>query len=133
MSRRGTEVSSGRVFVGDEAARFAADRAWHHVTASLTPNCSSYVATMPIGKPKDYTTNQFLQDWPLFHSNFVDNKNKRDLQWQNTTFDEGIVVECPFELPSAKRRRFCTNENSSNWQNKIWAPQAAGEEGMLMG
>jgi hypothetical protein len=64
MSRRGTEVSRGRVFVGAGSnARFLALQA-SHIVVQTNPGCTSYVATLPVGKPSEYATGRFLQEWP---------------------------------------------------------------------
>ena len=65
MSRRGTEVAEGRVFCGTgRAAHIKALQVCHAVMASVPPHCTTYVANMTIGKPIEYETTQFLQEWP---------------------------------------------------------------------
>ena len=125
MSRRGTEVPNGRVFVGDANSRFTALGVCHQVIASLNGNpCNVSVATLPIGKPSDYNSNAFLQDWPpqVLQPNLnsdATKEHKRESHWmEQVAFNEGTVVECPFEVPNAKRRRFCpepeTNQQDAN-------------------
>ena len=123
MSRRGTEIPSGRVFVG-EPSRFTALQVCHQVMSSLPQHCNVSVRTMPIGKPSDYNSERFLQDWPpqvlqpdLVNNSHNMNENKRESHWLDFQFDEGTVVECPFETaPNPKRRRFCNDESNNSWQ-----------------
>jgi hypothetical protein len=123
-SRRGTETPTGRVFVGPHTLRFTAVQVCHRVTESLQ-TCQSYVATMPIGKPGDYVSGNFLKDWPpqVLQPNLLlsssSTQNKRESHWiaetENTSSsNEGMLVECPFEAPPvAKRRRlFASLEDS---------------------
>lgn len=154
MSRRGTEVSSGRVFIPEPATRtmmmmmpvnsYAASQvmrhkaleACHHVMAQHSSNVSTTVANLPVGRPAEYASGKFLKDWPpqVLQPNLLAtisaNDYKRgapvphsvaldgDMRSVSTTDDDhqdymasmdeiGIVVECPFEMPAAKRRRFC--------------------------
>jgi hypothetical protein len=148
-SRRGTEVPNGRVFLGDDSSnsRFTALQVCHQVIASLPQTCNTCVATMPIGKPKDnYNTGKFLQEWPpqvlqphlVNNTGSNNNEHKRESHWldpqQNYSAEEGgTVVECPFETPNPKRRRFCNiqDENSNVWQIPSQNP-GGGEEEMLM-
>jgi hypothetical protein len=151
-SRRGTEVPNGRVFLGDDSSnsRFTALQVCHQVMAShhLPQTCNTCVATMPIGKPDDnYNTGKFLQEWPpqVLQPNLVNNsvsnnnEHKRESHWldqqqqQQNNSEEGTVVECPFETPNPKRRRFCNiqDENNNVWQIPSQNP-GGGEEEMLM-
>jgi len=67
-SRRGTEVSEGRVFGGDALARKVAMEAIARVKATITTinHVEVQVQTIPIGKPNEfsYSTGDFLNDWP---------------------------------------------------------------------
>jgi hypothetical protein len=127
-SRRGMELGTGRVFVG-QSSRMTALQACHEVIASL-PQANSYVATVPIGKP-NYVGGGFLKDWPpqVLQPNLVDNpgvsENKRESRWLGQE-EEEREVECPFfEQPTAKRRRFCDLPGGSTMVHQ--------EEKMLMG
>ena len=65
MSRRGTEVAEGRVFCGTgRAAHIRALQVCHAVMASVPPHCTTYVACLTIGKPIEYESAQFLEEWP---------------------------------------------------------------------
>ncbi len=149
MSRRGTEVPLGRVFVPEagnrtmmmmvpvngyaaaEVMRRKALEACHYVMAQLGTNCSVNVATLPIGRPPEYTSGNFLKDWPpqVLQPNLLENHgsdHKRvapppslngsmrtvSEEFQAVSDEEGVVVDCPFELPAAKRRRFCDDLTS---------------------
>ena len=113
-SRRGTEETRGRVFVGgaNNHSRMMALQACHKVMASNTSRQNNtYVRTMPIGKP-DYVDDKFLQDWPpqVLQPNLLleeRSENKRETASPASWEEEGREVECPFEQPSSKRRRFC--------------------------
>jgi hypothetical protein len=65
-SRRGTEVQEGRVFCG--SSRFAhilALQVCHAVMATLPDKgCTTYVASMAMGRPEEYESARFLQEWP---------------------------------------------------------------------
>lgn len=151
MSRRGTEIPHGRVFVpeaatrtmmmmvpvnsyaGAEVMRRRALETCHYVMAQLGTNCSVHVATLPIGRPSEYTSGNFLKDWPpqVLQPNLLQhdlNDHKRvapppslngsmrtvSEEFQSVSDEEEIVVDCPFELPAAKRRRFC--DDSTEFQ-----------------
>eukprot|EP00980_Cylindrotheca_fusiformis_P006127 scaffold1319_cov126-Cylindrotheca_fusiformis.AAC.16 len=127
-SRRGTEIATGRVFVGNNS-RMVALQACHDVIASL-PQASTYVATVPIGKPS-YVDGGFLKDWPpqVLQPNLVSNpglgENKRESYLMEGQDYSAKEVPCPFEEPTAKRRRFCHAPAS---------PTAVHQgDGMLMG
>jgi len=99
----------------------------HYVMAQLGNNISVSVATLPIGRPTEYTSGNFLKDWPpqVLQPNLLlvndPNDHKRmapppilndfmrtvSEEFPSGSDDEGIVVDCPFELPAAKRRRYC--------------------------
>lgn len=161
MSRRGTEVPHGRVFVPESGTRtmmmmvpvnsYAACEVMrrkalgtcHHVMAQLGTHVSTNVATLPIGRPAEYTSGNFLKDWPpqvwqpnLLLSDSSQNEHKRVLAPPQSipfmgsmravsTYEEdfaddlGVVVDCPFELPAAKRRRFCDDSTPSFQPNSI--------------
>lgn len=146
-SRRGSEVATGRVFVGpSEVARSRALGACHHVMAQFgITHRSTNVVTLPIGKPTDYSSANFLKDWPpqvlqpyLLETAGINNENKRGAHniqgnslstgsdcgktyYGNHQEDaDGVEVECPFEQPAAKRRRlFCASE-AANATNHDW-------------
>lgn len=109
-SRRGMEIGTGRVFVGQNSRMTALGKC-HEVIASL-PHANSYLATVPIGKPS-YVGGGFLQDWPpqVLQPNLVSNpgmsENKRESHWMGHEYAEEREIACPFEEPVAKRRRFC--------------------------
>lgn len=145
MSRRGTEIPHGRVFVPEagnrtmmmmvpvnsyaaaEVMRRKALETCHYVMAQLGSNISVSVATLPIGRPTEYTSGNFLKDWPpqVLQPNLLlahdPNDHKRmapppslndtmrtvSEEFPSGSDDEGIIVDCPFELPAAKRRRYC--------------------------
>eukprot|EP00429_Kryptoperidinium_foliaceum_P004214 CAMPEP_0176012864 /NCGR_PEP_ID=MMETSP0120_2-20121206/6014_1 /TAXON_ID=160619 /ORGANISM="Kryptoperidinium foliaceum, Strain CCMP 1326" /LENGTH=302 /DNA_ID=CAMNT_0017345761 /DNA_START=232 /DNA_END=1140 /DNA_ORIENTATION=+ len=138
MSRRGTEVPHGRVFLAEsdtktmqgfpvnnyaaqEVMRRRALEVCHQVMAQLGASISNTVATIPVGRPDEYTSGNFLKDWPpqVLQPSLQDNiefdnmMKRRPPQSLGRTvsqdFEEGVVVECPFEMPAAKRRRFCDN------------------------
>ena len=145
MSRRGTEIPHGRVFVPEagnrtmmmmvpvnsyaaaEVMRRKALETCHYVMAQLGSNISVNVATLPIGRPTEYTSGNFLKDWPpqvlqpnllLIHDpndhkrmapppSLSDSMRTVSEEFPSGSDDEGIIVDCPFELPAAKRRRYC--------------------------
>jgi hypothetical protein len=151
MSRRGTEVPTGRVFVPESGTRtmmmmvpvnsYAASEVMrrkaletcHYVMAQLGSSISTNVATLPVGRPAEYTSGNFLKDWPpqvlqptlLADTNSDPHKRGAppappqsipflDSMRTVSTYEEddvGVVVECPFEMPAAKRRRFCDDSN----------------------
>jgi hypothetical protein len=126
-SRRGTEIHTGRVFVGSNS-RMVALRACHQIMDSLPQGCNTYMATMPIGKPS-YVDAGFLQDWPpqVLQPKLVMNQGlneqKRESHWLGA--EEGRKVQCPFEQqPNAKRRRFYDVPSTDAFFS---------EENMLMG
>lgn len=166
MSRRGTEASHGRVFLpeatvrtmmmsmlvnshaANEVMRRKALEMCHYVMAQIGTHVSTNVVAVPIGRPSEYTSGNFLKDWPpqvlqpsLLESTLqgYNNEHKRtsqsimafdgDMRSVSTTEDDhpqqdyfdimnssddmGIVVDCPFALPAAKRRRFCDDNDAS--------------------
>lgn len=138
MSRRGTEVSRGRVFIGAGSnARFLALQASHIVVQTI-PGCTSYVATLPVGKPSEYATGRFLQEWPAeipIHDNHVmDEENnapnkrnsnhwsmpKEQQQQQQHGYSEPTLF-----LPVPKRRRMV--EQRPFWQMEGAQPSAEDE------
>lgn len=143
-SRRGTEVSHGRVFIGHaESARIKALETCHHVMAQLgSHHISTNVAVVPIGKPTEYTSGEFLKDWPpqvlnphLLQTSMNNDHKRRGEEMFSTTngfyptttthgtnghlhpffsIEGAQEVECPFEVPAAKRRRyFSMNDQTS--------------------
>lgn len=163
-SRRGTEECTGRVFGGDASSLRPAVEALRGVQAALQqsatttagagggsgpPPLQARVATLPIGKPAEYSSGDFLRDWPeevLLQPPMVladrHEPSKRgaaaavvgpatdwvhirgsgsgsdDSRHSGSGIDEndvegryddeddvGMVVDCPFEMPTAKRRR----------------------------
>lgn len=159
-SRRGSEAATGRVFVGPSVvARSLALGACHHIMAQFgITHRSTNVATLPIGRPLDYSSAEFLKDWPpqvlrpfLVDTASIPNENKRGAHnitvssaspdsmtktyYGNHEEDaDGVEVDCPFEMPAAKRRRFCSSEvvdttnnnNSTATPNHEWMRMAAG-------
>ena len=122
-SRRGTEVPTGRVFVGAHM-RMDALQVCHRVMSQLGSQCSTSVVTLPIGKPQDYQTQAFLADWPpqVLQPNLLQpttNHNKRESSSHTWMHEDhpGVEVECPFSLPPAAKRRRCfkTMENTLWW------------------
>lgn len=146
-SRRGTEVPVGRVFLGGEQARSMALQTCHNLMTQLNKDhlrpISTSIVSLPIGKPSEYSSGEFLKEWPpqVLQPNLLqtsdNNENKRgalnyshespnsgDLggtmkqqSYQQTSSTSmvsmisddddhpGVEVDCPFELPAAKRRR----------------------------
>jgi hypothetical protein len=128
-SRRGTEICEGRVFGGDASSHKAAVEAMAQVQAGFrkagNANVAVEVKMLPVGKPAEYSSGNFLKDWPaqvLQPTSMTDAEvdlqalHKRhcddDTFWVNQE-EEGMVVDCPFEMPSAKRRRFEASSNVS--------------------
>jgi hypothetical protein len=148
MSRRGTEVCRGRVFVGGSNARFLALQASDIVVQTI-PGCTSYVATLPVGKPSEYATGRFLQEWPAeipihndIHTsssmNVMDTENnapnKRDSNhWSCSSMPKqqqqqhGGYNEPALFLPVAKRRRMVERPF---WQ--VEGAQPGAEDEMVM-
>jgi hypothetical protein len=126
-SRRGTEIPSGRVFLGTnmDAARYLAHQACDQVAAQLPQGCNAQVVSIPIGKISDFTSQSFLHDWPpqvLSASNDspmssfgTPTQNKRESA-RCIGLHEGTEVDCPFSDQPAKRRRFCSEEASAWWK-----------------
>eukprot|EP00529_Nitzschia_sp_RCC80_P029631 CAMPEP_0113487416 /NCGR_PEP_ID=MMETSP0014_2-20120614/25498_1 /TAXON_ID=2857 /ORGANISM="Nitzschia sp." /LENGTH=319 /DNA_ID=CAMNT_0000381113 /DNA_START=177 /DNA_END=1136 /DNA_ORIENTATION=- /assembly_acc=CAM_ASM_000159 len=139
-SRRGTEISEGRVFGGDASAHgLVVGEARRIQNEFLQDQCpgtapvSVTIATLSVGKPTEYSSEQFLADWPrevlqapvsMMDDDGILNQqaqkramildsssigpwntinNERTEQYDG--LDEGIVVDCPFEMPDSKRRR----------------------------
>lgn len=143
MSRRGTEVCRGRVFVGGSNARFLTLQASNIVVQTI-PGCNSYVATLPVGRPSEYATGRFLQEWPAeipIHDNTTNvmdtennapNKRNSDLwcmpkqQLQQQQQEYGYNEPALF-LPVAKRRRIVERPF---WQME--GAQPAAEDEMVM-
>ena len=133
-SRRGTETCDGRVFGGDATARSVAMEAIARVKASLTNlELSIEVKTIPIGKPTNYSSGVFLQDWPALarpttammttdDENHPHSKRGSSCSWGSTISREDgdnsdrlsgeVFVDCPFEHSIAKRRRLSAETSS---------------------
>lgn len=129
-SRRGTEVCEGRVFGGDASAHKWAMEALQHVQAGFQAQGCGYnntrqveIKLLSIGKPDEFSSGAFLKDWPpqvlpgnsvaaaAATTTMVDLHALHKRQYEDDDFwgnqeEEGMVVDCPFEAPSAKRRRF---------------------------
>lgn len=144
-SRRGTEISEGRVFGGDASAHqlasLEATRIQNDLMRGQSPGSvpiSVTIATLIVGKPPEYSSQQFLADWPqevlqapvlmddadfnhrqagekraiLLDSSLPPSSstgpwielNNQQID-QYTMLEDGIVVDCPFEMPESKRRR----------------------------
>ena len=143
MSRRGTEVCHGRIFVGDMAtARHAALQVCQTCVQTI-PGCTSYVATLPIGKPAEYVTGRFLQEWPpevnlspsssnftimeggsIMASSIKRNRNNFVMQQAHLLEESGLF------LPMAKRQRIVHHERAF-WQNDP-VHQAPMEDEMVL-
>jgi hypothetical protein len=131
MSRRGTEIADGRVFVAEpdtltvmnvpvnnyaarEVMRRKAMETCHLVMAHLGHSVMNVVATVPLGRPAEYSSGGFLKDWPAQVLQPTLAQDTSGLQKRSGFFgcdyseDMGEEVACPFEQPpAAKRRRFC--------------------------
>ena len=126
-SRRGLEAPTGRVYFGtEEAARLMATRACQELVAHLPQGCHSEVRTVPIGKPLEYASLNFLRDWPPqvlnVGNNMTTNSNKRQqhhcVESHLVDLEGSEVVDCPFSssnLPPTKRRKF-SDHDSEYWQ-----------------
>jgi hypothetical protein len=137
-SRRGTEVCEGRVFGGDASSHKWAVEVLQTVQAGFQAQGDFMknveIKLLSVGKPEDYySTDAFLKDWPpqvlqpenaAAMVNFWHALHKRQYEgndfWVNQEEEEeeeeeeGMVVDCPFETPMAKRRRCDTiTPNSS--------------------
>jgi len=105
-ARRGSEISVGRVFVGQQS-RMNAVQACHQVMASY-PHAKTYIATLPVGTP-NYVAGGFLQDWsqqilaqtPAQEAGTCERKRESSLV---QAIHEPEVFRT-FENPSAKRIR----------------------------
>ena len=139
-SRRGTEIPEGRVFGGDASAHglvvAEARRIQNEFLQNQCPGTapvSVTIATLSVGKPSEYSSEQFLADWPeevlqapvsMMDDDGILNQQaqKRPMildsssigPWNTINYeqteqygrlDEGIVVDYPFEMPDSKRRR----------------------------
>jgi hypothetical protein len=144
-SRRGTEVPTGHVFCGSMTnSRMQALQVCHQVIGQLGSHVNVNVATLPIGKTQEFSSGDFLKDWPpqvlqpnLLHSTSMNNEHKRQnhhfLVQNDTDLNEpGVLVDCPFEMPPTKRRRFCKMEESgpsSHQHNEVMMSYGvAGEQ-----
>ncbi|KAG7345098.1 hypothetical protein IV203_032629 [Nitzschia inconspicua] len=122
-SRRGTEVCEGRVFGGDASSHKWAMEALQQVKAGFQAQGYSRtveVKLLAIGKPDEYSSGVFLKDWPpqvlqpnvsaaaMVDLHALHKRQFEDDDYWETQEEEGMVVDCPFEAPSAKRRRFET-------------------------
>lgn len=65
-AHRTTGFQPGRLFYGDDSARFAALHVCQRVMKSLPPGISATVVTLPVGPPSGdaYSSGKFLKDWP---------------------------------------------------------------------
>lgn len=140
-SRRGTEVCQGRLFGGDASAHLLAQQAAEQLNQQFVldgrPQIQVSVATLPVGKPAEYASSQFLSDWPqqVLHAPVLmeggggrnaeptkrgalesleawnmmgaplNHHDHQQRQEQYVGLDEGMVVDCPFEVPDLKRRK----------------------------
>mmetsp|Transcript_751 Transcript_751/g.1371 ORF Transcript_751/g.1371 Transcript_751/m.1371 type:complete len:330 (+) Transcript_751:296-1285(+) len=129
-SRRGTEISEGRVFGGDASSHKAAMETMAHVQAGLEKQLGSHhyfphvqVKTLPVGKPHEYASGSFLRDWPeqvlkpsagagIVDLHALHKRHHSEEEFWETQEEEGMVVDCPFEEPTAKRRR-CIEASSA--------------------
>lgn len=135
MSRRGTEITEGRVFVAEDSGtrtmmsqtpvnnyaavqvmRQKALEVCHYVMAQMGSSVTNAMVTVPLGRPAEYSSGEFLKDWPpqVLQPTLAQDTNptmlKRSGFFGRTVSEdlEGEEVECPFEqAPVAKRRRFC--------------------------
>jgi hypothetical protein len=131
MSRRGTEIAEERVFVsesdtrtmmnapvnnyaGKEVMRRKALETCHFLMAQQGKSVSIGVATVPLGRPAEYTSGEFLKDWPPQVLQPTLAEDTTAFQKRPGFFgcaveeDLGEEVACPFsQPPAAKRRRFC--------------------------
>jgi hypothetical protein len=121
-SRRGTEVCEGRVFGGDASSHKWAMETLQSVQAGFQAQGGSMrnveIKLLSVGKPENYyLSDAFLKDWPpqvLQPTKFADSIDMHPLhkrQYDENEFwvtqeEEGMVVDCPFETPMPKRRRF---------------------------
>jgi hypothetical protein len=135
-SRRGTEVPEGRVFGGDASSHRAAMDAMAQIQAGFAAQGMMdppklELMTLPVGKPDEYATGNFLKCWPeqvlqpptmIMDEDHHAHKRHSEEDFWEAQEEEGMVVDCPFEMPpSAKRRRTtastgigCENNNNSN-------------------
>ena len=126
-SRRGTEICDGRVFGGDASSHQAAVAAMAQIQAGFQKAGNHQVHVevkmLPVGKPDEYASGEFLRDWPpqvLQPTSMTDVPDLHALHKRRTDDDsfwngqeeEGMVVDCPFEAPNAKRRKFDSNQVS---------------------
>jgi hypothetical protein len=133
-SRRGTEICEGRVFGGDASSHKVATDAMVQIQAQFAADQVDFapprhveIKTLKIGKPSEYASGNFLQDWParvlppkndiMDDAAVVDHKRHCDDEFWNTQEEEGMVVDCPFEVPSAKRRRFARSDENTFQSN----------------
>jgi len=132
MSRRGTEIADGRVFVAEpetltmmnipvnnyaarEVMRRKAMETCHLIMAHLGPTVMNAVVNVPLGRPAEYSSGGFLKDWPAQVLQPTLAQDTTGLQKRSGFFGcdysedmMGEEVACPFEQPpAAKRRRFC--------------------------
>jgi hypothetical protein len=121
-SRRGTEVCEGRVFGGDASSHKWATEALQQVQAGF--QAQGYgdklveLKLLYIGKPYEYSSGAFLKDWPpqvlppnaaalgAVDLHALHKRQYEDEDFWETQEEEGMVVDCPFEMPMSKRRRF---------------------------
>ncbi|KAL3939689.1 MAG: hypothetical protein SGBAC_005634 [Bacillariaceae sp.] len=106
-SRRGSEISVGRVFVGQHS-KMNAVQACHQVMTSY-PNAKTYIATLPVGAP-NYVAGGFLQDWSQQIMAQTSAQEAGNSQRKRESCLAPAMREpeasCAFENPSAKRMRY---------------------------
>ena len=121
-SRRGTEISDGRVFGGDATARAMAMEAVARVRDNTNPNTnnsnsnSNYPSltvetkTVPVGKPADWlSTGALVGDWPA-HA---------ELWTSNSSSSSSEAV--PFGTTPKRQMGFEQgyNNNNNNWGTSV--------------
>lgn len=142
-SRRGTEVCEGRVFGGDASSHKWAVEALRMVEAGFRSEMGIVavrdveIKLLPIGRPDEYSSGAFLKDWPPqvlqpSHAVVVDSHSLQDDKRQHedddfwvTQEEEGMVVDCPFEMPAAKRRRFDGSHGATPMPPALVTPDAS--------
>ena len=144
-SRRGTEIASGRVFCGEGSGAHAWRVCQHMQQQSnnhtMSPALHHELALVAIGKPDEYQSTLFLQEWPAHvlqptsivsandNNNVTEDPQKRALQeltvptsqnfatnnWRQQQ-DATMLVDHQLWMPDAKRRR-CGGIR--HWQNDV--------------
>jgi len=119
MSRRGTEISVGRVFVAEpethtvqmnipvnyhaarEVMRRKAMETCHLIMAQLGNSVTNSIFTVPLGRPQEYSSGIFLKDWPpqVLQPTLVDDdnnhmmmgyQNKRSSAFSSSDYDHSF-------------------------------------------